>query len=156
MKLLSADKNQFIFHLGKREKELLFELIGRYPLVPATSARHHVSTKGTGDDEPQRLLDEALATHRQESKRQVLAMLNEPKRFHPDSTGYKVALSPPQVEWLLQALNDVRVGSWIALGSPDTEKGERVPLNAKTLPHLWPMEAAGHFEASLIEAVGGD
>lgn len=156
MKLLSADKNQFVFQIGKREKDLLFELIGRYPQVPAASARHRVSTKNTGDAEQQRLLDEALAAHRQQSKRQVLAMLNEPKRFHADSTGYRFTLSPPQVEWLLQVLNDVRVGSWIALGSPDTEKGERVPLNAKTLPHLWPMEAAGHFEASLIEAVGGN
>jgi hypothetical protein len=55
----------------------------------------------------------------------------------------------------LQVLNDVRVGSWIALGSPDTEQGEKILLTEETAPRVRSMEVAGAFEAVLLEALIG-
>ena len=155
MKLIRADKDNFVFALGRREKRLLFELLKLYPLVPAAHHRLSKTAKAGKNDENQRLLDEALAAQREENKRQVLAMLNEPGRFKETESGSRFALSPPQMDWLLQVLNDVRVGSWIALGSPDTEAGEKITVNDETAPHYWVMEAAGFFEMALVEALSG-
>lgn len=155
MKLIRTDKDKFLFALGRKEKGLLCELLSLYPVVPAAHHRLSKSAKIGKQDENQRLLDEALAAQRRENKRQVLAMLNEPGRFTQTDSGFRLALSPPQMDWLLQVLNDVRVGSWIALGSPGTEPGERIPLNDQTTPHVWAMEAAGFFEMAVVEAMSG-
>jgi len=49
---------------------------------------------------------------------------------------------------LLQVLNDVRIGSWIELGSPERPLEA---LGAKTAPAVWAMEMAGAFQMSLLE-----
>lgn len=155
MKLLRANDQGFVFQVGKREKRLLFDLLKLYPRVPAAYQRLSKSGLGSGDEENQRLLEEALAAHREENRRQVLAMLNEPGRFIETETGVRFTLSPEQVEWLLQVLNDVRVGSWLALGSPDTEAEEKLELDEQTAPHFFAMQAAGFFEMALVEALSG-
>lgn len=111
MKLIRVNKTKFVFELGRKEKALLCQLLDLYPLVPASHHRISESAQGDEADEKQRLLEETLAAQRQENKRQVLAMLNEPGRFTPTESGFRLALSPQQMDWLLQVLNDVRVGS---------------------------------------------
>jgi hypothetical protein len=155
VKLLPAHKDRFVFHLGKREKRSLFELLKLYPLIPAAYARISKSAKGEARQADQQLLDEALAAQRQENKKQVLAMLNRPERFQETESGFRLMLSAAEMEWLLQILNDVRVGSWISLGAPDTERGEAIPLTEETAPHLWVMEIAGGFEMALLDALHG-
>ena len=80
MKLIQADKDRFVFHLGKREKRSLFEVLKLYPLIPASCQRVSKSAKDLAQKASQQLLEEALAAQRQESKKQVRAMLNEPAR----------------------------------------------------------------------------
>ena len=153
MKLLRANKDQFVFHLEKREKRLLFAVLKLYPLIPAAYQQVSKSGKDAACAASQQLLEEALAAQRKESKKQVLAMLNEPERFQETESGFRFSLSAPQMEWLLQVLNDIRVGSWISLGSPDTDEGEKVPLTEETAPRLWTMEAAGYFEMALLDVL---
>ena len=152
MKLLRASKNGQVFHLGQREKQLLLETLKLYPLVPAS--HHHLSKDGQGPnaDEDQRMLEEALAEQRQENRRQVLAMLNEPQRFRETKSGFELTLAPAQVEWLLQVLNDVRVGSWLALGEP--ESGEEPELTKQNVKYRLAMELSGLFESVLLAALG--
>ena len=65
MKFLRATPDQFVFQVGKREQQMLFQMLQLYPLVPP--AHHRLAPPGqTGDDEAQQLLDEALAGQRQE------------------------------------------------------------------------------------------
>ena len=54
---------------------------------------------------------------------------------------------------VLQVLNDVRVGSWIALGSPEVLYDENIPLNDKPTPHLQSMEIAGAFEMIFLNSL---
>jgi len=150
VKLIKADKEKFSFQIDGKEKRLLFELLGLYPLIPAA---HQRLSKSEERAEDQQLLDEALAAHRQEQKKQVQAMLKAKSRFRANKKGYRFTLKPEQMEWLLQVLNDVRVGSWLALGSPDGALEILAALNDKTAPYLWAMEAAGHFQAIMLEAM---
>jgi len=152
VKLIRANKSGHVFHLGQREKQLLLETLKLYPLVPAS--HHHLSKRGKGPnaDENQRLLEEALAEQRQDNRRQVLAMLNEPQRFRATKSGFELRLTPAQVEWLLQVLNDVRVGSWLALGQP--EQGEEPELTKQNVKYCLGMELCGLFESALLAALG--
>ena len=151
MKLIKRDGENFVLHIGRRERRLLFEVLKLYPLVPA--AHHRVSQTAKQMDEHQTLLEEALAERRQENKRQLVAMLHEEQRFKETDTGYRLTLSAPQMEWLLQVLNDIRVGSWLILGEPDEKKGKPVALTSENARHYAAMEFCGLFQMTLLDAV---
>ena len=152
MKLARQENGHFVFDLGRREKELLLLVARRYPLVPATRHRVRQGPISKADAEKQQLLDAALAGHRQERRRQALALVNDARSFQPKPDGYWWRLSASQVEWLLQILNDVRVGSWLALGEP--EEFDEKALERGNEGDWLTMEAAGHFETALLEALG--
>jgi hypothetical protein len=150
MKLVRATSARLVFHLGRRETRLLHRILQLYPCVPSA---HHVLSKSSGlpnQQADQQLLDEALAEHRADNRKQVLALLADSQRFARTKTGCRLSLPPAEAEWLLQVLNDVRVGSWISLGSPE-EKAQT--LNETTAPHFLAMEIAGYFQAELLEAL---
>ena len=155
MKLLRPRRKLLVFEISRREKDLLFEILRLYPLVPP--AHHRLSkTAARGRlNEHQRLLEEALAAQRAENRKHILALLDEPGRFQTGPNGLLLKINRSEADWLLQVLNDVRVGSWIALGSPDTEAGEKIPVNEETAPHVRSMEIAGAFESVLLDALTG-
>jgi len=150
MRLVKATKDRLIFHLGLREQRSLLQILKLYPCVPSA---HHVLSKSDrlpNREENQRLLDEALAEQRAQNKNQLQALLADPRRFERTETGVRLSLSPSEAEWVLQVLNDIRVGSWVLLGSPDNKPAE---LNAATAPHFLAMEMAGYFQMQLLEAL---
>ncbi len=152
MKLIRSDARGFVFHFSKREKQLLLQTLQLYPLVPAAHHRLARSAESPEELERQRLLEEALAEHRRENRRQVQAFLEEPRRFVEVESGFQLALSAPQVEWLLQVLNDIRVGSWLALGEP--EPGEEPQPDRHNAHCLLALEACGLVESVLLAALG--
>ncbi|MBM3838989.1 MAG: hypothetical protein FJ398_13680 [Verrucomicrobia bacterium] len=153
MHLLRSERNQFVFEIGKREKRLLQDTLRLYPLIPAS--HHQVTRLGDGDkmESNQRLLEEALAEQRAGNKKQLEAMLSEEGRFKAVKTGFHLTLTPPQTEWLLQVLNDVRVGCWLRLGQPDEKKGKNITLTPDNARYLVFMEACAHFESVLLSAL---
>jgi hypothetical protein len=62
-------------------------------------------------------------------------------------------LERADTEWLPQVLNDIRVGHWLRLGSP--EPGDLNPLNLglKHLPIWLAMEMSGSFQMSILAAL---
>jgi len=152
VKLIRSDQRGFVFRLSKREKHLLLQTLQLYPLVPASHHRLGKTGDSPEDEERQHLLDEALAEHRRENRRQLQAMLNEPQRFVETESGFQLTLGAAQMEWLLQVLNDIRVGSWLALGEP--EQGEE-PEPDKHNAHCYlALEVCGIFETALLAALG--
>ena len=150
MRLVKATKDRLIFHLGLREQRSLLQILKLYPCVPSA---HHVLSKSdrlSNREENQRLLDEALAEQRAQNKHQLQALLADPRRFDRTETGVRLSLSPPEAEWVLQVLNDIRVGSWVILGSPEEKP---VDLDAAKAPHFLAMELAGYFQMQLLEAL---
>jgi hypothetical protein len=148
MKLIQTTGDRLVFHLEKREKHLLVEVLKLYPRIPP--AHQPLSKAGALPDQEasQRLLDEALAEQRQENRRQLETLLASPYRFRETKAGCHLSLSASDLEWLLQILNDIRVGSWVRLGSPE-KKIEQ--LNERTAPDLWAMELAGFFQMEFLE-----
>jgi hypothetical protein len=127
----------------------------RYPLVPA--AHHQLSNDPQipNREENQHLLDDALKAQREENQKLALALLTESKRFVESAPGYQVGFSRGEIEWLLQVLNDVRVGSWLALGSPDPDKEIKKRRTKDAAQHALTMDLAAYFEMIFLEAVSG-
>ena len=155
MKLIRAKREKFVFAISPQEKNLLDEVLKLYPLISAT---HHRLTRKSNVVQPndhQRLLEESLAAQREANRKSVQAMLDQPGYFQTTAAGSQLVVSGPEIEGLLQVLNEVRVGSWIALGSPDAEPDKKIGFNKKMLPHFRMMELAGAFETVFLDALTG-
>ena len=152
MKLIQRDGESFLFHISKREKGLLFEVLKLYPLIPI--AHHRVSQTAAAPRllESQKLLESALADRTRENKRQLLAMLNQEALLQETDGAHRLTLSGSRMEWLLQVLNDIRVGSWLILGEPDEKKGKPIELNDKNARYYAAMEFCGLFQMMLLDA----
>ena len=154
MKLLRSDDEAVRFSLNRAEKGAFTEILDLYPLVPATHLRLSKSITGRKADEGQRLLDDALAEQRTEHRQRLQAWLKTPQRFRPTKTGCILAVDRTDAEWLLQVLNDIRVGSWLLLGAPE-DRLEPDEVDPK-LQSLWAtMEISGLFQISLLHALEG-
>jgi len=145
-------KDLYVLQLGKRENHLLLELLKLYPRIPPAHHRLSKTAKTPDQESNQRLLDEALADQRAQNKRNLETLLKDPKRMQATNTGCRLLLSAADLEWVLQILNDIRVGSWIMLGSPEAKIGIEL-LNDETAPHFWAMEMSGFFQMYLLEAL---
>ena len=142
-----------MFHLGRQEKAVLVDLVSLYPRIPsgylAISKRGQLPDKNSS----QKLLDEALAEQRAENQRRLKNLLTDTKRWTEKDGHFQLSLTVGEIDWLLQVFNDIRVGSWVMLGSP--EEGFEV-LNEQTAPHLWAMEMSGFFQRYFLEAFEAD
>ena len=150
MKLIQGSKATLLFQLGRREGSLLLQVLKLYPRVPPAHQPLSKSGRLPDQEENQQLLDEALAEQRAANKKQLQTLLADPRRFQRTDAGFRLSLSRAEAEWVLQVLNDIRVGSWIILGSPEGEIGG---LDAGTASDFGAMEMAGYFEAELLKAL---
>ena len=150
MKLIRSTNGKFAFHLTQRDKLLLLQVLKLYPRISSAKQPLTKSTRIADRESNQRLLEEAVAEQRAANKKQLETLLTDPRRFADTQTGCRLTLSQSDIEWLLQVLNDIRVGSWAHLGSPE-EKLEKLTLN--TAPHFWAMEMSGYFQARFLEAL---
>ena len=153
MILIRQDKGALVFQLAAREKLLLLELLRAYPQMPP--AQRVVSKSGQLPDQAtgQRLLDEALAEQRAENKRQLHALIHDSRRWKEEKKHWLLQLSSPDLEWMLQVLNDIRVGSWVELGSPEQWSEMVTPHEAR---RVWTMELAGAFQMAFLHALERD
>jgi hypothetical protein len=148
VKLTRAQDGRFLFRLSRKEKEVLLPLLRRYPVLPAGYQKLSKAA-GVGESS-QQLLEEALEEQRQQHRRQLDAMLQDKTRLRRVEQGWALSLSEPELEWLLQVLNDIRVGSWVRLGSPETLFTQ---LTEENVHDVYAMEVAGAFQASILDAL---
>lgn len=152
MKLLRTNPDQFVLQFAKREFRLLNDTLQLYPLVPPAHHRIASPEQPPVNEEFQHLLDEALAEDRRQKREQILKLFNELPHTNPPSRGVELTLTRSQIDWLLQVLNDVRVGSWLALGEPDPEA---IPdFNEQNARFLIALEVCGMFQSVLLQALG--
>jgi hypothetical protein len=151
VRLLRIENEKYVFRLGKGEKELLAVVLGLYPVIPPA---HQAISKSAAiaNKANQRLLDEALAEQRSENKKLVASFLADTSRFHETETSSRMTITPAEMEWLLQVLNDIHVGSWILSGSPDEDSPGLSPTD-KNARHVGAMELSRWFQSDLLIAL---
>ncbi len=150
MKRLEVQSDRQVFQMSWVEKKLLTELLGFYPVIPAQYAKLNRSSDSPPLIEAQQLLDEALAEQRAQNRQRVADFLHDPRRFLPDRDGFRLILTAAELEWLLQVLNDIRVGSWFSLGSPENIHPNAISRTPKNEPYLRAMDGCGYFQAVLL------
>ena len=149
MKLAKTDHDRLWLQLGRRERSLLLEVLGSYPLVDST---YHRATRSADPRVDQPLLEEALTALKQENQERLAAFLAAPQRFREiEGEGFLV-IEFQDLEWLLQVVNDLRVGNWLKLGSPDANSLDQLTLDLQRVRYVVAMELCGVLEAVLLEA----
>lgn len=152
MRYIRSNQREFEFSLGLDEKELLFDLLDLYPLLPASYHRLRREDQGHAEDEDadQRLLDEAMEAHKRENRQKLKELLESPECLVKRPRSYRLKLDRGRMEWLLQVLNDIRVGSWLKLGCPDQSEKHRYNLMLGNPTHQIAMEFCGILQAFLL------
>ena len=155
MNAIRHDEEAVTFQLSRQERDALLEVLQRYPVVPPA---HHALSKDANDPraaEHQRLLTESLAEQRAANRQHLQTWLAAPARFAKAKVGYQFTLERSDSEWLLQVLNDIRVGSWLRLGSPESSAFRPQAIDAALLPAWFAMEMSGYFQVHILEALRG-
>ncbi len=152
MKLVESKDGQYVFRFSRRERELLAHILQQFPV--GTQPVGPISKSGAAEQvaEQEELLVEAMAAQRAEDRHLVDAFLGEQGRFAEVKGGFHLRLSTAQMDWLLQVLNEVRVGLWVKAGRPEAPRA--MVLGGHLEPALT-MELCAHFQMVLLGALEG-
>jgi hypothetical protein len=156
MRFIRTVRKKLEFEFGPEEKELLVHVLNLYPLVPESHLRLSKGGQIPNPEENQHLLEEALKAQRQSNQRAVAVWLSDTGRFAAGDSGFRVLLARGEIDWLLQVLNDVRIGSWIALGSPGYGAEKKRSQDRQAARHRMLMELAGGFQSYFLGALNGE
>jgi len=153
MKLIRSHQGQYWFSLDPEEKDLFFDLLQRYPMIPPS---HHQLSRTADPEairEDQELLDDALAKHKRQNRRELAALLSGSENLVRKGKHFVLRMDSERMQWLLQVLNDIRVGSWLKLGSPAGSQLKDLAFDAAALPHFVAMEFCGLMQHYLLGIV---
>ena len=158
VKLLSREPGRLVFRLSKRDHEALLTTLRLRPLFPrrprsiASDAEADQNLRAAQQD-----LDAALEQHRTEQVSAMETLINDEARcaVQPGS-GWRLILNDTDAEMLLQALNEIRVGSWEKLGAPDFEAGQHLELDQENFLALWAFQLSEMFQGTLLAAMTGE
>lgn len=157
MTVFRSSKDAVIFSLDAAERRLFVEILNLYPVVPEAYQPLSRSLEEKVTREDQQLLNEALAEQRSAHRQKIKEWLSTTNRFRHVDSGFNFTLRRIDAEWLLQALNDIRVGCWLLLGSPDNHMGadDLQPLDP-ALHRTWAaMELSGMFQMEILHGLEG-
>ncbi len=151
---IRRSKEHLVFDFGPREGRIVLDILKLYPRMPVSHHQLSKSNKVPDRLASQKLLEDAVREQREVNRRELENLLNDPARFASSKSGTRLTLTAGEIEWLLQVLNDIRVGSWVLLGSPDPklEPDEATPEEARLYLE---MELAGVMEMHLLAAMDG-
>ncbi len=150
VKSMPGERRVFIFQMGKREKNYFFATLGCYPSLDLEV--QPLSRLETPGQDAQKLLDDAMAELRQERQKKLETFMRGTRFTREGSGGLRFSIAAEDVEWLLQVLNEIRVGCWIGLGRPESGEAEYADLEEDQMKCRAAMDLSAHFEMALLEA----
>ena len=156
MKRLHRSDDQFTFEFSDQEQFVLLAILEMFPMVPLMHHRLSREPQAIPDPEAnQHLLVDSLSAHQAEARKWITSLAEENDRFTKVGETLHLTVTRMEIEQLLQILNDVRVGSWLALGSPELELDAELKTSEENAMYVHWMELAGWFESFFLDAVHG-
>jgi hypothetical protein len=150
MKLVKQTKDGWQYQLDPPEADCLRSLLLQFPITANVPAKISRTDSDPQTMDREKLLNESLADHRKELKKIARSMMGTGK-FKVRDKGWQLCVNSEEREILLQILNDIRVGSWRALGEPENLE---TPTPNPTEPEQVLnniMNLAGYFEYKLLD-----
>lgn len=154
MTLIDWDKNSksFAFRFDGPEFGLFSAVLETFPAQEGTLRTI------CGNVDAEDLLEEALREHRENLRAELREMLakNTTRTVDVDDReSYTLRINEGEVEWLLQVLNDIRVGHWVKLGRPDA--GAKAPMTqtptGETLRSMTLLHLSTVWQGILLESI---
>lgn len=150
MKVLKHDKQKLAIEFSPDEFDIFRNLLRRYPAMPTGYYKISREPNPALTDD-QHLLDEALEETRRSHRAHMVRFLASPEIFKRVGECTVMDLRGENHEWLLQILNEIRVGLWIKLGSPEDQELELIHEDKPDHPDVWAMEACGFFISLMVD-----
>jgi hypothetical protein len=150
VKLLRVTEQERIYALQPAELQMLLIVVSSFPLRDRSQT---LSKCGDSDrfEEAQKLLDDALEEGRQATCRELQEWLQADGRFRKRDEVLEWRIENDRREWLLKIFNDVRVGAWTELGSPeDLEQAHQATTDADATRRIALMDMAGMLQTALL------
>jgi hypothetical protein len=149
MKLIKRKSETWQYELNQVESVLLKQLLKNFPFTGNVPVKISKADADPKSFEREKLLNESLAEHRKELKKQASNLISGEK-LKTSEKGHLLTLNAEEREILLQILNDIRVGCWRALGEPETTEMHKPDCSAQDIARHQLMNLAGYFEHHLI------
>lgn len=159
MKLLSKKDGVFLFHFEKREWTFFKDLLGLYPQLKEDY--NHAGVQSTTDSEgnDDNMLREMRSEHKMEQKKWIGSFLSNKSKQEVKADGSLILkLDMEERESILEILNDIRVGSWVMLGSPVLNEGnlkEKLNEEEGLKQVAWAMDLSGYFQMGFLRPTPG-
>jgi len=155
MKCIRKGDGRFDMALDEEEWQALKNVLIQYPKTPAD--HHSLMSKDDQDPdlrESDDWLKESGSQHQGERKQQVKAWIES---IHPvegdGKTEYKIECNPDRADWLIEILNDIRVGCWLSLDCPTPDDLADGEWKREDWPTMWAMEISGMFQSVILKCV---
>jgi len=149
--LIERDEEGVVFSIEPEELEALRWALLAFPVDSDAEFEISRYSEGREIDEARELLLSAHEDWETSLELRIAEFVEDESRLEPMDGALRMALSFEEIEWALQALNAVRVGSWRRLGCPESleDLDEAEEPNAD---HFM-MEVCGMFQSCLLYAL---
>jgi hypothetical protein len=147
-----SNSGVFIFRMEPREYTLFKGILSEYPLQQIGEQRISADSPPDEVAEEQKLLEDSLEEYRDKMRDELDKFLSEEDRLAKDEHGWTLTLDVAGIDWLLQILNDIRVGSWVELGRPEPESPVEV-VTPEQLRRATALQFCGMWQSILLNAL---
>lgn len=158
MKLVGRQGDSLVLALRPRDREQWVFLLRRYPVFRPCDHRLASPRDEEGLAAEQRVLEEALTEQHKGNRKLIEGFIQErlalPAPSDPNAPqSIRLTVTQAEVNWLLEILNDVRIGCWVSLGRPDEEQLHSGQLVATHPLECGAMELAAWVQLFLLGAL---
>ena len=115
MKLVKQSGGNWRYALNQTQFDLLCHLLRKFPHTESVPAKISKADADPKSVEREKLLNQSMAEHRLELKRQAVNLIAGNK-LKMGKKHHLLTLTAEEREIMLQIFNDIRVGCWHALG----------------------------------------
>ena len=153
MKLLSRTDEHLLFELSEVEDVFIRLTLSAYPIAKEGWPQGSPVTKEAKPAPDASLLEDALKETKEEHRRRLESFFQKQPMPEGDKAVRLLRIPAEDVEWLLQVANEIRVGSWYALGCPTEREERKLEDNPDSAPHLIRFDFSGWLLTVLLDAV---
>jgi hypothetical protein len=148
MKLVKQTKDGWQFQLDPAAN-CLWSLLNQFPITANATVKISRADNDPQTIDREKLLNESLADHREVLKKKAKSLVGA-GQFKVRGKSWLLCVNSEEREFLFQILNDIRVGSWRALGEPDKLEPQTPNPTEKEQVFHNIMNLAGYFEHKLL------